>query len=282
MRTEYPETDINFTVDGISIQTLNIIFERFTRTIPSHSHGSGCYEIHYIPYGQGKLQADGAYYDIIPNTLYVTGPHVEHAQTPLLQDPMQEYCIYLRINKASRKKKSDLMNAFTDTAFWIGQDSQNIHFLLIQLFRELEHQYTGYPEQIRTLLIQIVISMIRNYEQRREIGTKHTANRQVDNKSIIIEEYFLYEYKSLSLEELARRLYLGPRQTQRLLQEYYGKTFQEKKAEARMSAAAILLGDKSKSIAFIAEALGYSSPEQFSTAFKRYYRKSPSSFRKDL
>ena len=56
--------------------------ERFLRTIPSHSHGSGSYEIHYIPTGYGKLTADGHIFDIGPNTLFVTGPHVEHAQAP--------------------------------------------------------------------------------------------------------------------------------------------------------------------------------------------------------
>lgn len=73
---------------------------------------------------------------------------------------------------------------------------------------------------------------------------------------------------------------MSPRQTQRLLMEFYGKSFQEKKAEARMSAAAILLSDPSKTIASIAEALGYSSAEHFSSAFRKYYHKSPRQYRR--
>ena len=64
--------------------------------------------------------------------------------------------------------------------------------------------------------------------------------------------------------------------------EYYGKTFQQKKAEARMSAAAILLSDKSRSIASIAEALRYSSGEHFSSAFRKYYNTNPREYRKLL
>ena len=103
-----------------------------------------------------------------------------------------------------------------------------------------------------------------------------------DLTSVIIEEYFLYEYRNLSLEELAKRLGRSPRQTQRLLLEYYGKSYQQKKAEAKMSAAALLLADKSKNMASISEELGYSSPEHFSAAFRGYYGTTPREYRKGL
>lgn len=282
MRTSYSDLDITFTFDGISIQILNILFERFTRKIPSHSHGSNCYEIHYIPCGYGKLSAAGNEYDIIPNTLFITGPHIKHAQQPELRDPMQEFCIYLKIGSSARQKSaSRLMDAFSRTAFWIGQDTQGMHDLMKRLFLELEHTYIGYQEQIRSLLSQILVAIIRNYEQHRDLNQKSARIPQVDHKSLIIEEYFLYEYQNLSLEELAGRLFLSPRQTQRLLQEYYGKTFHEKKLEARMSAACTLLEDNSRSISSIAQALRYSSPEQFSAAFKRQYQETPTEYRKN-
>ena len=64
--------------------------------------------------------------------------------------------------------------------------------------------------------------------------------------------------------------------------EHYGKSFQQKKAEARMSVAAILLSDQSLSITDIAENLGYSSIEHFSSSFRRFYNTSPREFRKHL
>ncbi|MCR2049964.1 AraC family transcriptional regulator [Acetatifactor muris] len=280
MKTLYTDLDIRFTLDGISVRALNIVFERFTQTLPSHSHGSGCYEIHYIPFGYGKLNADGQYYDIVPNTLYVTGPHIVHAQTPILDDPMQEYCVYLKIRDTFRSRKpSPVMDAFLSMPFWIGLDTQGVHPLMRQLFSELEHRYTGYQNQVELLLPQLLICMVRNYEQHRLSSTVFAHNMS-DSKSVIIDQYFLYEYHSLSLEVLADRLKVSPRQTQRLLQEYYGKTFQQKKAEARMSAAAILLSDRERSISSIAEALGYSSAEHFSSAFRNYYKISPGRYRR--
>lgn len=275
--------DIRFTMDNIQIYALNIVFERFTQAIPSHSHGNDCYEIHYIPFGCGKLVADGQYYDIFPNTLFVTGPHVEHAQTPILSDPMQEYCVYLKIRSTTQKlRKSPVIDAFVSRPFWIGEDTQGIHSLMKQLFDELAHCYTGYQNQVIMLLSQLLIYTIRNYERRQISQTSFAQNNMAESKSVIIEKYFIYEYQDLSLDTLARRLGLSTRQTQRLLMEYYGKSFQQKKTEARMSAASILLSDKSRSITSIAEDLGFSSIEHFSSAFRSFYQISPRAYRKQL
>lgn len=283
MKTLYTDMDIHFSIDNIQIHALNIVFERFTRTIPSHSHGNGCYEIHYIPFGHGKLIADSQYYDISPNTLYVTGPHVEHAQTPIQSDPMQEYCIYLKIRGTSQsQKKSPVVRTFTSMPFWIGEDTQGIHTLMKQLFDELGHCYTGYQNQVRLLLSQLLIYTVRNYEQHHISQASFSQNNVTESKSIIIDEYFLYEYQSLALDALAGKLKLSTRQTQRLLMDYYGKTFQQKKTEARMSVAAILLSDHTRSITSIAEDLGYSSIEHFSSAFRGFYRMSPREYRNQL
>lgn len=49
-----------------------------------------------------------------------------------------------------------------------------------------------------------------------------------ERTSIIVEEYFHYEYLSASLNELFKRLGLSPRQTQRIIKKYYGSSFSEK------------------------------------------------------
>jgi len=280
MKITYLDMDINFTLDGITFSAPNIIFERLTRTFPSHSHGKGCYEIHYVPFGYGRLIANDVSYDITPNTLYVTGPHVEHAQFPMPHDPMYEYCVYLKMVKASQKISSPLMNTFISTHFWFGKDNHGIHALMKQMFKELECKYTGYQKQVELMLAQLLIYLVRNYDYEKRARDHLAPGNLMDSNSIIIEEYFLNEYASLSLDTLADKLKLSPRQTQRLIWKYYGKSFQQKKVEARMSMASLLLKEKDRSIAYISDTLGYSSPEHFSAAFRKYYKMSPSEYRK--
>jgi len=280
MKIAYSDLDISFTIDGVEFSVPHIVFERFTRAIPSHSHGEGCFEIHYIPFGYGKLVTGGQYYDITPNTLYITGSHVEHAQFPLLYNPMQEYCVYLKTKKFNRKTTSPLMKAFFSTPFWFGKDNHGVHVLMKQIFKELENKFIGYQKQVELLLAQLLICLIRNYNLEKCTRDELAPGNLIDSNSIIIEEYFLYEYDNLSLNALADRLKLSPRQTQRLIWKYYGKSFQQKKTEARMSVASIMLRDQNRSIAYIADTLGYSSPEHFSAAFRKYYNMTPTEYRK--
>ncbi len=296
MRTRYTDLNIHFSIGNYAFYALNIVFERFLRSIPLHSHSRNSYEIHYIPYGHGKVRINNISYEVMPNTLYITGPHIEHEQTPDKKDPMTEYCIYLKLEKKytsyNRPENEDFVSLFEKTFFWYGQDTQNIYSALQSIFYELEHQHTGYMTEVETLLQQLIVKLIRNYEyknteQVRLEGYKKGSNvhfepsNLFDRKYIIIEESFLYEYKDLTLETLSARLGLSPRQTERLLKEHYDKTFLQKKSEAKMSAALLLLADNSNSITQIANQLGYSSVEHFSTAFRRYYQKSARAYRNE-
>ena len=278
--------DLHFSLGEYDFHISNIVLERFERSIPLHSHSKNSYEIHYIPFGYGNASIEGASYDIVPNTLFITGPFIEHSQIPDSEDPMCEYCIYLKIGRcpapSSSLAEKKLARIFRQTDFWFGQDSQDIHTLMKQLFFELEHRYTGYSIQAEILLKQLIIKLVRNYEGRMETNSCTDAPNLFDNKYLIIEECFLYEYRTLTLNALSARLGLGIRQTERLLKLHYGKTFLQKKTEARMSAASILLQNSSLSVTQIAEDTGYSCVEHFSASFKRYYGQSATAYRKQF
>ena len=102
-----------------------------------------------------------------------------------------------------------------------------------------------------------------------------------ENAQLVMDEMFLYEYKEICLESLAERLGFSARQTQRFIQKSYGKSFSEKKLEARMLAAVTMLSHTNMKITDISENLGYSSVEHFSNAFSKYYGKSPREYRRE-
>lgn len=287
MRTVYTDLNIKFSIEDTTFHVLNIVFERFLRSMPKHSHGSNSYELHYIPYGHGKVNIDNTIYDVEPNTLYMTGPHVEHEQIPIKDDPMTEYCIYFKISKVPSSSAGTMANTdsitvqFQKTKFWFGKDSQDIYHLMQQIFYELENKYTGYITQVETLLQQCIVKVVRNYENKKESRAHFSPSNLVDSKYLIVEECFLYDYETITLEKLSVRLGLSTRQTERFLKDYYGKTFSQKKSEAKMSMAKILLSDETLSISEVAIRLNYSSVEHFSYAFKLFYGITARQYRKN-
>ena len=95
-----------------------------------------------------------------------------------------------------------------------------------------------------------------------------------------MEEAFLNEYRTITLKRLARRIHLSPRQTERLIRQYYNSTFLKKRTEARIGAASVLLKTTELLVGEIAEMTGYSSSEHFSYAFKTYTGMSAREFRR--
>ena len=93
----------------------------------------------------------------------------------------------------------------------------------------------------------------------------------VTDYGFLIQEYLSTHYsENLKLSHLADYLHLSERQTERLLSEYTGNTFRDELAEIRMSVAKKLLRSSDKSLAEIAEYVGYKSYTGFWKAMKKY------------
>lgn len=197
----YTDLDIKFSIEHISISALKISFDRITTPYPSHSHSKDSYEIHYIPFGYGKLISKGIEYNIKPNTLYITGPHIDHEQIPAKEDPMVEYCIYLKldktllensnkIKKATKSRPSTILSIFEQNKFWFGEDKQDIHLLMKKIFYELDMKYTGYILNVQTLLQQLLVLVVRNYENNKMSSSHFDRSNINDSKYLMIEESF--------------------------------------------------------------------------------------------
>ena len=282
MLEQYNNLDISFQEDNIRFRTLNIAFETLQRIIPSHSHGEDSYEIHYVSSGEGIVGVRQKAYRITPGTLYVVGPHVPHAQISMPGSPMEDYCIYLRMEKTAPppRHSGGIAALFIEKNFWIGPGSDRVREILESIFEELRRQPIGYTSCVETLLRQLMIHAVRCYHRRAGARLHFQPATLADAQDFILEESFLYDYPTLTLEQLADRLGLSVRQTQRLLQERHGQTFLQKRSSARISASEILLAYTDKSIEEIALEVGYSSSEHFSGAFRAFHGMSPRQYRK--
>ena len=240
------DNSLNFTfpLEHVSFQVSMVSTGRMVQSIPAHAHGRGCYEIHYIRHGSGTVVIDGVPRRVGQNTLYTTGPSI----------------------------------------FWMGQDTQQVLPLFDTIFQELEQKKPGYRPLLSALFQQLIVCIARNYlepEAYHPVPENGFEDASGDSSlSLIVEEAFLNEYRTITLKRLARRIHLSPRQTERLIRQYYNSTFLKKRTEARIGAASVLLKTTELLVGEIAEMTGYSSSEHFSYAFKTYTGMSAREFRR--
>ena len=268
--------NITFLIGRYMITILKFTYECQTWNTPSHSHSSNSYELHYIPQGRGTLISSQKSYDLYPNVLYTTGPHVEHQQYPDPDDPTYEYCIYLRIEETHAKQRrknmeqENIMDLFLNYPFWYGTDQADLPVTLEQIHRELFHPKPAAGLMLEALFIQFMVKVLRNYKPASKAAITSIPIPLI-KAYILIEDSFLLEYDTITLEELSHRLGLSTRQTSRILFDRYGQNFIQKRTEARMAAAVTFLNEGRLSVSEIAARLGYSCPNHFHAAFKKYY-----------
>ena len=276
--------NITFSIGRYMITILKFTYECQTWNTPSHSHSSNSYELHYIPQGRGTLISSQKSYDLYPNVLYTTGPHVEHQQYPDPDDPTYEYCIYLRIEETHAKQRrknmeqENIMDLFLNYPFWYGTDQADLPVTLEQIHRELFHPKPAAGLMLEALFIQFMVKVLRNYKPASKAAITSIPIPLI-KAYILIEDSFLLEYDTITLEELSHRLGLSTRQTSRILFDRYGQNFIQKRTEARMAAAVTFLKEGRLSVSEIAARLGYSCPNHFHAAFKKYYHMSATEYK---
>lgn len=268
--------NITFFIGKYRITILKFTYECQTWNTPSHSHSSNSYELHYIPQGKGTLISSQKSYDLYPNVLYTTGPHIEHQQYPDPSEPTFEYCIYLRIEELHTKQRrkdaeqENIMELFLNYPFWYGTDQADLPVTLEQIRREIFEPKPAAGLMLEALFIQFMVKVLRNYKPASNAAITSIPVPLI-KAYILIEDSFLLEYDTITLEELSRRLGLSTRQTSRILFDRYGQNFTQKRTGARMAAAATFLKEGRLSVSEISARLGYSCPNHFHAAFKKYY-----------
>lgn len=271
-----------FELGSLLVAPVHVRIEKLRLIIAAHAHSNSSYEIHYTRRGRGSVTVNDRTYAVEPDTLYITGPGVVHTQISDPDAPVIEYCLYLNCRR-TRLSEPDYFSLFADTGFWMGKDENRIFPLLAQLIEENRHPQPGTREMSETILKQIIIQLTRIYSQPLPPESLTSASPVITQAGMmpVIEDAFFYHYRTLTLADLAELLHLSTRQTQRLLQSCFGKTFSQKLGEARMAAASQFLLNTELSISEISEQTGFSSIEHFSSSFKRFTGVSPTQYRRD-
>lgn len=280
----HSDEDFTFTMGDMMFHTLAVSCGKFTNDITVHSHSTNSCEIHYVINGEGVVTLHGRTFPVSAENIYITGPFVEHSQIFNSSDPMIEFCIYLSFEKMTRRPEVDISNALYTIFMESDPEVHRVEAFLIpialQIANECIGKSYGYATIVGALLQQFIVLCLRIYSK--TLLNTTIAPPSLETNYLIIENSFLFEYNTITLMTLSGRLNLSPRQTQRILLKYYHKNFQQKKLEAKMSAALFCLQKKDMRIRNIAEQLGYSSVEHFSSSFKKYHGRSPSCYKKSL
>ena len=143
-----------------------------------------------------------------------------------------------------------------------------------------------------SILVQSIKSLLYNREKLRYYYTSNIHKIEELNSFGNIEQKFIHQLNSLinenlgnsdySVENLAENLTISRVQLYRKVKAMMGISISDYIGNIRLEKAKTMLETSSLTVAEIAYANGFSSPNYFSTAFKNKYGTSPAAFRKSV
>lgn len=134
------------------------------------------------------------------------------------------------------------------------------------------------------VVLRFATALLRIDRSRLELLTAAGAERREEpvgrDRTAQLEYILLTRFtEPLSMETLARELWISPRHLARLMQRRYGKNLHQVLTEYRMHLAGELLKTEELTVESIAAAVGISRKSTFYRAFREHYGMTPQAFR---
>lgn len=148
--------------------------------------------------------------------------------------------------------------------------------------RELTETGLGAGKVMELLLQQIVIQLLRCVKKHTDAleSQELTPYDLRNDRFNRIEAFFTTQYaQPITEDDLARELSISRRQTSRILRQYCGKSFQQKKEDLRMHYARRYLIETEIPVEEVAFRVGYTSAAGFFVAFRKQHGITPAQFR---
>ncbi|MFD0677865.1 MULTISPECIES: AraC family transcriptional regulator [unclassified Paenibacillus] len=288
--------DVEFRWGNYGIRMLRYHHTSFApgRTVSFHKHSE--FEFHFIPRGKGKVILGDTPYALQEGMLYLTGPNVIHYQEADANEAMDELCLHIDIVKLhdnGGEQESGMSN-------WVSKwEIAEAHACVQQLqqlplkpamdqYRAMECFLTAYRAWyenqpglftvIKQSIIQILLRTTRAYAS---VPQPDLPSRDMKHYRYKLVEQFIKDnyMEPLTLDTIAERVQISPRQLQRIFRDHTGGTFSEYIEQVRLSHICNELSKNDLTIDQIAFKNGFSSANYLHYVFKRKFGMTPAQYR---
>lgn len=142
-----------------------------------------------------------------------------------------------------------------------------------QMLAEYDERYKEYMEVIRSYLSAAIIHLVRNVSKSGDDGRDITH---------YIKEYVANNYaQPITLTEICKNINFSLSNISIIFTKNAGMTFREYLQNVRMKKASEMLEKTDKTIAEIANLVGYSDPAFFYRLFRKTMNMTPQEYRKE-
>lgn len=245
----------------------------------NHSHNH--MEIAYIISGKAIFNINSISYEVKEGDIVLINPYEQHYGIPTsTQNPSLEFFVGFSNFKFNNMPPETLFLNEYPIITTKPSSRKQILQLINDIMEENKQNQTGKDFMLQAYITQFILLAIREKQQENEVQAEN-------KKSAITKEIisYLHEHfaEKISLEQVAKNVYLSPFYISKVFKEEIGETPINYLIKIRLeNAKHLLLNQKDLSIKEISSIVGYEDAYHFSKSFKKYYGIPPAEYKKNI
>lgn len=248
-------------------------------------HRHVTFELHYVLDGSCSFRIGDRFLDLEKGQVILIGPNVYHS-LKARSDQLSKICMSLHLLPAPKETASpeeqDLEERFLGFEA-VVLDGESAHELLSAFDRDLCQESWGlFDIEEQKAHFKLLILWLARHLRKQEGVVLTPAPAIIDQASFIAQFFNLNFHLPNGAQVLADRLHISRRHLERKLKEQFGKNFRQMQQEIRLEVAMDMLITTDKTIAEIAERVGFSNTASFCTFIKNTTSMTPSQLRQSL
>jgi len=284
------ELDIRIHEDGylIVVQWFRMMFKQGDWLIRRHAHST--FEFHFIASGDCLVEVEGRSFDAGAGCFFLTGPGVYHAQKPGRSPELVEYSLNCEIRRPAAAAEGGsggigwLHEVLLEAPCAPTPDSYGAFPLFETALREADRRLPGFETEVRHLVVLLLVSAARALRTQRAQLREEPDEAVYDDLRMGRMERFVADNLKADIgpADLAALLNLSERQVGRIVRRCKGYATKKFITRTKLKAAKHLLATTDLVLKEIAERLGFSNENHFSSVFKKHEGYPPGLFRRSM
>ena len=273
---------IDLTKEGIAEIPVLGVNKSLRTTEGSIFHRHDCMEITYCALGNVKFDCGGRAYPIIPGSVFLSRPNDVH-RLRINPKGAKVYWIFLKLPKPgerfmglSRAETKWIVKSLKALPHKTFAAPENVGRCYERLFVVLDAEKadrTARRLKLRAATLDLVIALL-------EAGVTALSNDSDLRFRALVDKMRRNPTKAFSMAETAAELKCAPNTVRALFHKYIGFSPQSFMLKCRIRKAQDLL-KKGRSVMEIADALGFSSSQNFAIRFRQETGMSPTDWKKN-
>ncbi|QCT02400.1 transcriptional regulator, AraC family [Paenibacillus algicola] len=257
------------------------------RIIDFHNHAE--FEFHYVPRGKGKVILEDRMYPLSEGMMYLTGPGVMHYQESDEREGMNELCLHVAITARPSPNEDpweaaeaeECIQKLKELPLKPAYDTDFAMPCFLEAYRVCDSKPTGYYTSIKQQVISILLRTVRAYDTE-GIRVEAPVRDMLSHRYEYAVHYMKANYAaSLTLDNVAEKLNISPRQLQRVFRQIDpSRSFSKVLEEIRLEEVCQRLQEGQMPIEQIAVLAGFTNATYLHAVFRKRFGMTPGAYRR--